>query len=180
MSTPLQMTRGDGKPFTIIPSEDVSAASVLIFTAKKSLLLPDASATFQHTLGAGLAVVSGNIQLTTARNDTASLTTLTTLFWDVQAQWPGVDPRTVASGTLVVSPDVTQQLDTSVVIYTTGPSATQSAIDAAAAAAASAAAAAAVVGISVATEDDESGTFNIVGSLLAGEDDESLVLIATA
>jgi hypothetical protein len=135
MSTILTLTRGDSKTFAITASEDVSAATGLIFTAKKSLGAPDTAAVFQKSLGAGITVAGTTaISVAVVRVDTSGLSASKTLFWDVQAQWSTGRPATVASGTLVVDADVTRELDTSVTIYTTQPSAIASAAASAAAA----------------------------------------------
>ena len=142
MSTLATLTRGDAKTYTLTASESLAAATSVIFTAKKSRSLPDTKATFQHELGAGITVDGTSITLAVVHNDTKDLTVATTLYCDVQAQWADRGPVTVWEDTLTVSLDTTRELDTSIDIYTTSPSATQNAIDAAAAASTSATAAA--------------------------------------
>jgi hypothetical protein len=139
----LTLTRGDGKALAITASENVSAATSLIFTAKRNKSDLDAAAVFQHELGAGLTASGTAITVTTVHLDTSSLNACE-LYWDVQAQYPtGSSPHTVAEGMLIITADVTRALDTSVTIYTSTPGASASAAASAAAAAASASAAAA-------------------------------------
>jgi hypothetical protein len=130
MSEAFTMNRGDHRVFSLTPTEDVSAATHLLFTAKRYIHQSDEEAQFQHDLGNGLIVENGVMVLTVVHQDTISLLDTATLLCDVQARWPDRDPVTVWEGTLEVSADVTVELDTSVPIYTTQPSATLTAVQA--------------------------------------------------
>jgi hypothetical protein len=130
MSETISLARGEHKVFSLTPTEDVSAATSLIFTAKRYLYQPDSEAQFQHSLGNGIVVSNGTIQLTVVHADTSSLNDATSLFCDVSAGWADRAPVVVWEGVLEVSLTATQELDTSLTIHTTEPGATESAITA--------------------------------------------------
>lgn len=109
------MTRGDtvilsgtttlgGDPY------DLSGAT-LLFTAKNRYTDDDADAVFQKSVGDGITVVSAAQGLFTVEiepDDTADVPKVqTVLFWDTQVVDSESKKYTIASGKLIIKPDVT-------------------------------------------------------------------------
>lgn len=116
----LTMTRGDGFPIPIdawigADAYDLTGHSVWA-TFKSDLLLTDAQAEIQKTVGAGI-VISTNVQtqvgqrmtITLVEADTKQLPNVDTyLLMDVQVLQPGgTDPWTIFKGILEVRAEVT-------------------------------------------------------------------------
>ena len=123
--TALKMFRGDSVSFPIATdtNHDLTTASSILFTAKNTAHDTDDAAIVQKALGTGIAVVDAtNLTLDIVPQDTADISTVySALVWDVQIQEAGGAVRTVASGTLQVELDVTQQTATSIPVYTSQP-----------------------------------------------------------
>ena len=112
--------RGDTATLPIQASEDLSLASVVIWTAKRSYADADADAVCQKAIGIGLSVAGSTISLGLVPVDFSALTAESTrLVWDAQAQWGDGSVRTVATGTITIAADITRSTTTSVPIYTT-------------------------------------------------------------
>lgn len=115
--------RGDSSTINITTEFDISSASNLIFTAKRSAYDLDTAALIQKTLGFGLAVLNPyNLALQFVPIDTQDLETEQDrqLVWDIQAQI-GADLKTVAFGSLCIRLDITRLPVTSVPVYTYSP-----------------------------------------------------------
>ncbi len=112
---------------------DAPDGTSFIFTAKQANSDDDDSSAFQKTTGAGLTYEDSSATVVLVHIDTRDLSPQT-LVYDIQATEPTGAVRTVARGLLVVTVDVTIGTDTSVPIYTTNPTAFQSAAEYAAAA----------------------------------------------
>lgn len=122
----LQLIRGDSRTLSVTSSEDITSAVSLIFTAKVNRSLPDTQAVIQKFVGGGLTGTGTSLSVSLVYADTKDLHS-TVLVWDVQAQLVDGSPHTVAEGTLTITADVTQALDTSIPVFTSQPSAQASA-----------------------------------------------------
>lgn len=117
MSMNLSMVRGDTAVFTVtissLPSSGLTGCT-LYFTAKRDVSDPDTSKVFQKSSGSGIAVttvgsdtVPGVASVTVSPSDTSGLPAYTqSLAWDCVLVDGSGNHTTVASGLLVVSPDV--------------------------------------------------------------------------
>jgi hypothetical protein len=109
------MTRGD----TVILSGTTTlggdpydlTGATLVFTAKSRYTDADEDAIFQKTEGDGITVVSAAQGLFTVEiepDDTADVPKVkTVLFWDTQVTDSESKKYTIASGKLIINPDVT-------------------------------------------------------------------------
>jgi hypothetical protein len=93
---------------------DLSGAYQVWFTAKHSLMDEDEDAVILKTLGDGVEIVSelegvGTIEI--SGSDTAGLPSKATLKFDVQLLDSTEKTKTLISGNLRVSPDVTRSIE---------------------------------------------------------------------
>ncbi len=114
--TDFTITRGD----TIGLNVAVSAGGTVYplvgvkmwFTAKNSYNDPDSSAVFQKTIGSGIVITNTTLGLATVTidpTDTYGLpSSKTLLVYDLQVEDASGNVYTVASGNLIVLPDVTR------------------------------------------------------------------------
>jgi hypothetical protein len=115
----MSMVRGEQKQWNIAVTQAGVAVDLtgrkLIFTAKLNFDYPDSRAVFQKsTTTTGIALtdaVNGLARLTVISSDTDSLpySNSSSLFWDLRMVTSTV-PQVLASGTLVVSPNVTRSV----------------------------------------------------------------------
>ena len=125
MSQDFTLIRGDNKTLTINASVngvgfDMSTAKSVIFTVKNSWTDLDVHAIVQKTLGAGLSVLGSVATVALLYVDTRKFR-VSNLYYDVQVQMLDDTVITVATGYLLVSLDVTQEVTVSIPIYTTEP-----------------------------------------------------------
>lgn len=112
------MTRGDTVQFSVVVTLDDVAYDLtdcsLWFTAKYKYTDDDDDAVFQKTLGDGITVTSapqGLAAIVISPTDTDALSLIkTVLFWDLQLVDDSGNVYTIASGNLIVNPDVTQSI----------------------------------------------------------------------
>jgi hypothetical protein len=106
----LEMTRGDSRSFLFALNVDLTAAVGITMTAKSALADADPGV-FQKIVGDGVTVIddaAGTIQVDVEPADTHGLDAVTNrLFYDVQVEDVNSKVRTLASGRLIVRPDVT-------------------------------------------------------------------------
>jgi hypothetical protein len=141
------LVRGDSQQIVIALTHGASAytppaGSTQTFTLKRLTADEDSSAMVQKTIGAGLTIAGTNATAVFVPQDTYDLQPSTPYLFDVQSQESDGKLKTVAFGSITFRGDITRQPDTSITIFTTQPTAYQSAAASAAAAAASASAAA--------------------------------------
>jgi hypothetical protein len=141
------LVRGDSQQIVIALTHGASAytppaGSTQTFTLKRLTADEDSSAMVQKTIGAGLTIAGTNATAVFVPQDTYDLQPSTPYLFDVQSQESDGKLKTVAFGSITFRGDITRQPDTSITIFTTQPTAYQSAATSAAAAAASAVAAA--------------------------------------
>jgi len=113
----LQITRGDQKAFTVMLTDGAGlpinlTGLALTFTAKRRPTDTDAQAIIVKSGVAGIDVATdpstGVATLRIDAADTADLTDLRTLYWDIQVEDMLGDVRTPLSGRLALSPDITR------------------------------------------------------------------------
>lgn len=136
-----QLTRGDTRSITIpLALRGVAYAAPegtqFILSIKRSLSDADELAVIQKATGAGLTYASNAATAEFVPADTRNQA-VQRLVYDVQAHEPDGEVYTVALGTASITGDVTHGTDTAIPIYTTNPTAFQSAEESAAAAATS-------------------------------------------
>lgn len=113
MSTTLRITRGDQKVFNGPVSVDKALAGATIAAMFRARL--DGLALITKSIGSGITItsdVAGNrafsIQLEPTDTNQFLTTKVTEILWDVQITYADLSgPFTLASGTLVITPDVT-------------------------------------------------------------------------
>ena len=114
----LTMTRGDARtmsvPMTLagVPWE-IPVGATVRFTAKRKTSDADGAAVIAKSTGSGIVAVADVATITIAPADTDALAaarTNETLYYDVQVTGAGSSfgPWTVASGRLIVEPDVSR------------------------------------------------------------------------
>ena len=109
------ISRGDTPSFNIAVTQAGAVFSLvgcsMWFTAKWAYKDLDAAAVFQKTIGAGITLTNAALGLATATlaaTDTSGLAAVKVLLvWDIQVRTAGGLTFTVASGNLIVTPDVT-------------------------------------------------------------------------
>jgi hypothetical protein len=115
MSTDFTMTRGDTVNLAAVVTQNglpyPLTGCQMWFTAKNYYTDPDASAVFQHTIGSGITIIDatkGWAQLVISPADTAPLpASKTLLVWDLEIVDSSGNVFTAASGSILVTPDVT-------------------------------------------------------------------------
>jgi len=108
--------RGDTVVLSVtvtVKEEEYSLVGAEIwFTAKPSYSTLDAAAQFQKTIGDGIAVTDaakGKFTVTISATDTYSMaSSKTILLYDCQVKESGGNVYTIASGNIIVMPDVTR------------------------------------------------------------------------
>jgi hypothetical protein len=114
----LEMNRGDSAVFDIECSQadgsplDITTG-LLFFTAKSTARQTDVDAIFQKTSEDGISVVSGpagTATITLEPEDTESAYAPQWYKWDLQFVTTGGQPATLASGDLLLRPDVTRSI----------------------------------------------------------------------
>jgi len=112
----LEIIRGDDEILDLAFKDpagaalNITGATGIWFTAKRSSLDDDIDALIQKSLGAGIAVVSAPAGTATVTINAADTTGIdpTTLVWDAQIKDAAGKVRTAAKGTLKVVHDVTR------------------------------------------------------------------------
>lgn len=107
------ITRGDAGTIDVaiadIPDTiDLDEAQAITFTAKRSYSDADEDAIIHRDLADGVSVDEDGIHVELEAGDTTDLGAPMVLLWDVEVVEFDGKPRTVASGTLTVTPDVTR------------------------------------------------------------------------
>lgn len=110
------INRGDTVDLAVVVTASGSAYSLvgctIWFTAKTSFSLADSGATFQKKIGSGITVTSaanGRFTVRISPTDTYSLgNSKTLLVYDCQVKDASGNVYTVASGNIIVLPDVTR------------------------------------------------------------------------
>ena len=101
---------------------DLATASTALLTVKRNVRDADVDALVQKALGAGItAGAVGHASVAFVHADTVALGSGVAFVFDLQAQMPNGEVRTVATGTLKLAGDVTREVTSSVPIYTTTP-----------------------------------------------------------
>lgn len=116
----LEMYRGDSAIWNLeCKQSDGTALDItsvdLYFTAKSSTRQSDADATFQKTtaISGGITITDGAAGLCTVElspSDTNGIYAPATLVWDLQLVTSGNKVFTLAQGTLLVKPDVSNTI----------------------------------------------------------------------
>jgi hypothetical protein len=119
--TDLTMPRGDSRTIELtqplegdgLTPTDFTTYQNVWFTVKKMVTDADGAAVMQKTLGNGIAVVSSDhtrLRITINPADTANLTITgqsLVLLYDVQTKDSGGNINTPASGSIILTPDIT-------------------------------------------------------------------------
>ncbi len=112
--TDFTITRGDDRVLAGVATQQLTDA-ILFFTAKVNRHDTDDQAVITKELDAGIEIVdenAGTFEVTIDAADTDDLDTPLLLLWDLQ----GIDSidkvRTLASGRLLVQPDITRRTET--------------------------------------------------------------------
>lgn len=116
MATLLQMTRGDDVEFNVVVTDQagdpVDLTGIdLRFTAKRDSGDGDDDAIIVKTTGAGITVTDeagGLATISIDAADTDELGVPASLTWDLQSTDEAAKVRTLAGGTLAISPDVSR------------------------------------------------------------------------
>lgn len=135
-----ELKRGDTRTLIIPLGTSPAVGDTLIFTVKKSLSDTDTNAVIQKTIGAGLTFTGSNATVILVHDDTKGLESRS-YHYDIQAQTVAGAVSTLVQAKIALTGDVTRTLDTAIPIFTTEPTAFQSAAASAASATASALAA---------------------------------------
>jgi hypothetical protein len=114
--TDFTLSRGDTVDLAVVVTASGSAYSLvgcsIWFTAKSSYSLADTGAQFQKTIGSGITVTNaalGRFSVRISPADTSSLgNSKTLLVYDCQVKDASGNIYTIASGNLIILPDVTR------------------------------------------------------------------------
>lgn len=112
----LTMTRGDARVLTVPMTLNgapwtIPGGATVRFTAKRRTTDADGAAMITKSTGSGITAVGDVATITIAPSDTDALAaarTNETLYYDVQVAGAGFGPWTVATGRLIVKPDVSR------------------------------------------------------------------------
>ena len=107
----LTLTRGDDRVLTVTLSEPVSDGARLDFTVKRRISDADDDAVLQKQSdddGITLDEAAGTAEIRIAGADTAELDVEPRYVWDIQMTASEGEVTTLASGRLVLRPDVTR------------------------------------------------------------------------